>query len=105
MQGQCILEHFLPFLEHLKTQNIALNGNLRAEIYLGHINLTEIRLAVELFWRVGIAPGKFVMGFGFYGRALTLAAPECLNRAMNPKEPRIRGNAQPLGLPRVLRDQ
>lgn len=43
----------------------------------GHTNLTEIKLAAELFWRVNIPPGKIVMGFGFYGRSFTLANPSC----------------------------
>ena len=39
--------------------------------------MTEIKLAVELFWRVKIPPSKIVMGFGFYGRSFTLADPSC----------------------------
>jgi chitinase len=46
-------------------------------IVQGHTNLTEIKLATELFWRVGIAPSKIAMGFGFYGRSFTLADPSC----------------------------
>ncbi|KAI5861929.1 hypothetical protein GGS23DRAFT_605878 [Durotheca rogersii] len=46
-------------------------------IVQGHTNLTEIKLAAELFWRVGVPPGKLVMGFGFYGRAFTLSDPDC----------------------------
>lgn len=37
----------------------------------------EIKLAVELFWRVNIPPSKVVMGFGFYGRSFTLASSSC----------------------------
>lgn len=37
-------------------------------IVQGHTNLTEIKLAAELFWRVNIPPAKIVLGFGFYGR-------------------------------------
>lgn len=37
-------------------------------IVQGHTNLTEIKLAAELFWRVNISPAKIVLGFGFYGR-------------------------------------
>ena len=44
---------------------------------LAHSNLTEIKLAVELFWRAGIQPSKLALGFGFYGRAFTLADPTC----------------------------
>ncbi|KAJ5153568.1 uncharacterized protein N7482_010046 [Penicillium canariense] len=46
-------------------------------IVQAHTNLTEIKLANELFWRVGIPPAKLVMGFGFYGRSFTLANPDC----------------------------
>lgn len=47
-------------------------------IVQGHTtNLTEIKLAAELFWRVDIPPAKIVMGFGFYGRSFTLADPSC----------------------------
>lgn len=42
-----------------------------------HTNLTEIKLAAELFWRVNIPPSKIALGFGFYGRAFTLADPSC----------------------------
>lgn len=43
----------------------------------GHTNLTEIQLAAELLWRVGISPAKVVMGTGFYGRSFTLSDPSC----------------------------
>ncbi len=46
-------------------------------IVQGHTNLTEIKLATELFWRVNIPPAKIVMGFGFYGRSFTLADSSC----------------------------
>ena len=45
-------------------------------IVQGHTNLTEIKLAAELFWRVSIPPAKIVMGFGFYGRSFTLTNPK-----------------------------
>lgn len=43
----------------------------------GHTNLTEIKLATELFWRAKIPPAKIVMGFAFYGRSFTLSDPSC----------------------------
>jgi chitinase len=46
-------------------------------IVQAHTNLTEINLAAELFWRVNIPPSKLALGFGFYGRAFTLADPSC----------------------------
>ncbi|KAG6039144.1 hypothetical protein E4U41_003160 [Claviceps citrina] len=46
-------------------------------IVQGHTNLTEIKLAAELFWRVKIPAHKIALGFGFYGRAFTLSSPSC----------------------------
>lgn len=46
-------------------------------IVQAHTNLTEIKLAADLFWRVNIPPEKIVMGFGFYGRSFTLADKSC----------------------------
>ncbi|RAH68797.1 glycoside hydrolase family 18 protein [Aspergillus aculeatinus CBS 121060] len=46
-------------------------------IVQAHTNLTEIKLAADLFWRVNIPPEKLVMGFGFYGRSFTLADKSC----------------------------
>ena len=37
----------------------------------------EIKLAAELFWRVGISLADLVLGFGFYGRSFTLADSLC----------------------------
>ncbi|KAH9999574.1 hypothetical protein F4779DRAFT_635983 [Xylariaceae sp. FL0662B] len=42
-----------------------------------HTNLTEIERAAELLWRVGVTPDKVSLGFGFYGRAFTLADSGC----------------------------
>lgn len=46
-------------------------------IVQGYTNLTEIKLAAELFWRVKIPAYKIALGFGFYGRVVTLANPSC----------------------------
>lgn len=46
-------------------------------IVQGHTNLTEIKLAMELFWRVQIPPVDISMGFGFYGRSFQLSDPSC----------------------------
>ncbi|KAL1614362.1 hypothetical protein SLS54_009789 [Diplodia seriata] len=46
-------------------------------IVQGHTNLTEIKLATELLWRVGIAPAKVVLGVGFYGRSFELKDAGC----------------------------
>lgn len=52
-------------------------GNPIGSIVQGHTNLTEIKLATELLWRVGVPPSKVVLGFGFYGRSFTLADASC----------------------------
>ncbi|OAA37536.1 symbiotic chitinase [Beauveria brongniartii RCEF 3172] len=44
---------------------------------LAHTNLTEIALAAELLWRVGVKPSQVSLGFGFYGRAFTLQDSSC----------------------------
>ena len=44
---------------------------------LAHTNLTEIDLALDLFWRVNVDPGKLVLGLGFYGRSFQLADASC----------------------------
>ncbi|EGX92282.1 bacteriodes thetaiotaomicron symbiotic chitinase, putative [Cordyceps militaris CM01] len=44
---------------------------------LAHTNLTEIDLALDLFWRVGVAPSSIVLGLGFYGRSFTLSDTSC----------------------------
>ena len=42
-----------------------------------HTNLTEIDIALDLFWRAGVDSSKVVMGQGWYGRSFTLADPSC----------------------------
>ncbi|KAG8160926.1 hypothetical protein KVR01_009190 [Diaporthe batatas] len=44
---------------------------------LAHTNLTEIGLALDLFWRNEVDPGKLNLGLGFYGRSFQLADPSC----------------------------
>lgn len=44
---------------------------------LAHTNLTEIDLALDLFWRNKVDPSKINMGIGFYGRSFQLADPSC----------------------------
>ena len=53
--------------------NLCLSGN----VIHPHTNLTEIKLAAELLWRVGVRPDQVSMGFGFYGRSYTLSDPSC----------------------------
>lgn len=44
---------------------------------LGHTNLTEIDLALDLFWRNDVSPSKIVLGTGFYGRSFRLESGSC----------------------------
>ncbi|KAF2223854.1 hypothetical protein BDZ85DRAFT_296016 [Elsinoe ampelina] len=44
---------------------------------LAHTNLTEIDLALDLFWRNNIPPEDIVLGIGFYGRSFKLADKNC----------------------------
>ncbi|KAJ6194672.1 hypothetical protein J3E72DRAFT_198535 [Bipolaris maydis] len=44
---------------------------------LGHTNLTEIDLALDLLWRNDVSPSKIVLGTGFYGRSFRLEDPKC----------------------------
>lgn len=46
-------------------------------IVKAHTNLTEIRLAAELLWRVGIMPEQVSLGYGFYGRSFELSDMNC----------------------------
>ncbi|KAI0443525.1 carbohydrate-binding module family 18 [Xylaria telfairii] len=42
-----------------------------------HTNLTEIRNALDLFWRNDVPANKLNLGFGFYGRSFQLSDPTC----------------------------
>ncbi|GAP85921.1 putative glycosyl hydrolases family 18 protein [Rosellinia necatrix] len=44
---------------------------------LAHTNLTEIKLALDLFWRNGVEAEKLNLGLGFYGRSFQLSDPTC----------------------------
>ncbi|KAF5980123.1 glycoside hydrolase family 18 protein [Fusarium bulbicola] len=44
---------------------------------LGHTNITEIDLALDLFWRNDIPPSDIVLGIGLYGRSFKLENPAC----------------------------
>ncbi|KAJ4152982.1 hypothetical protein LMH87_009497 [Akanthomyces muscarius] len=44
---------------------------------LSHTNLTEIDLALDLFWRAKVKPSSIVLGLGFYGRSFTLSDNNC----------------------------
>ena len=44
---------------------------------LAHTNLTEIKQALDLFWRNDVKPDKLNLGVGFYGRSFQLSDPSC----------------------------
>ncbi|KAI1774392.1 hypothetical protein F4818DRAFT_442540 [Hypoxylon cercidicola] len=76
------LPNLIKYADWINLMTYDLHGvwdrdNPIGDIVQGHTNLTEIKLAAELFWRVGVPPSKLVMGFGFYGRSFTLADPSC----------------------------
>ncbi|EAW17011.1 putative chitinase [Aspergillus fischeri NRRL 181] len=53
------------------------SNNPIGSIVQAHTNLTEIKFATELLWRTKLSPSEIAIGFGFYGRAFTLADPSC----------------------------
>lgn len=44
---------------------------------LAHTNLTEIKGALDLFWRNGVKADQINLGVRFYGRSFQLADPSC----------------------------
>lgn len=42
-----------------------------------HTNLTEIQLAAQLLWRVGVKPEQVTLGYGCYGRSFELSSSSC----------------------------
>ncbi|BCR84335.1 uncharacterized protein ACHE_11737S [Aspergillus chevalieri] len=52
-------------------------NNPIGSIVQGHTNLTDIKKAASLLWRVGIKPSQIALGFGFYGRSFELSDPTC----------------------------
>lgn len=44
-----------------------------------HTNMTEIKEALDLFWRVGVDPSKVVLGTAFYGRSFTISDLDCVS--------------------------
>lgn len=41
--------------------------------------MTEIKSALDLFWRMSVPAGKINLGLGFYGRSFTLTNPKCID--------------------------
>jgi GH18 family chitinase len=57
----------------------------------GHTNLTEIDLALQLFWRNNISPSIINLGLAFYGRTFELSDPSCTTPGCGFKGPGPKG--------------
>ena len=68
---------FLPLHYSLTPPQYRDRNNPIGAIAQAHTNLTEIKLATQLLWRVGVDPKQVVLGYGFYGRSFELASPSC----------------------------
>ncbi|KAJ5964997.1 uncharacterized protein N7479_004873 [Penicillium vulpinum] len=76
------LPSMVKYVDWINVMSYDLHGvwdsdNPIGSIVQGHTNLTEIKSALDLFWRVKIPPAKVVLGIGFYGRAFTLQDKSC----------------------------
>ncbi|KAL2813347.1 hypothetical protein BDW59DRAFT_167530 [Aspergillus cavernicola] len=56
-----------------------------------HTNLTEIEMALDLFWRNDINPNKIILGLAFYGRSYKLQTPLCAEPGCEWKDPGAKG--------------
>ncbi|KAM0546636.1 hypothetical protein ACHAPJ_010774 [Fusarium lateritium] len=71
-----------PYVDWINLMSYDLHGTWDSENPIGsqvlaHSNLTEIDLALDLFWRVGVKPQNIVLGLGFYGRSFKLKSSSC----------------------------
>ncbi|EKG15792.1 Chitin-binding type 1 [Macrophomina phaseolina MS6] len=80
------LRHFdlkaVDYVDFINVMSYDLHGvwdrdnPIGSNIY-GHTNLTEMKLAFDLFWRNDVPANKLNMGLGFYGRSFQLEDPAC----------------------------
>ncbi|KAF6515930.1 hypothetical protein HZS61_004671 [Fusarium oxysporum f. sp. conglutinans] len=71
-----------PYVDWINLMSYDLHGTWDSDNPIGsqvlaHSNLTEIDLALDLFWRVGVKPQNIVLGLGFYGRSFKLKSSSC----------------------------
>ncbi|KAL6229317.1 hypothetical protein BDW75DRAFT_245845 [Aspergillus navahoensis] len=58
---------------------------------LAHTNLTEIEMALDLFWQNHVSPSKIVLGLAFYGRTYEMETPLCFRPGCEWKSPGPKG--------------
>ncbi|KAJ4386833.1 hypothetical protein N0V93_009731 [Gnomoniopsis smithogilvyi] len=76
------IENMYPYADWINLMSYDLHGVWDSSDPIGnqvlaHTNLTEIDLALDLFWRAGVDPSAIVLGLGFYGRSFTLEDSSC----------------------------
>ncbi|KAF3286577.1 hypothetical protein TWF970_008429 [Orbilia oligospora] len=76
------LEKIHPNVDFINVMSYDLHGiwdstNPIGPQVLGHTNMTEIDLALDLFWRTNVPSSKVHLGFGFYGRSFKLKNSRC----------------------------
>ncbi|KAK6345772.1 hypothetical protein TWF718_007678 [Orbilia javanica] len=78
------LEKIHPNVDFINVMSYDLHGiwdstNPIGAQVLGHTNMTEINLALDLFWRTKIPSNKIHLGFRFYSRSFKLKNSGCSN--------------------------
>ncbi|KAF3112314.1 hypothetical protein TWF706_010901 [Orbilia oligospora] len=76
------LEKIHPNVDFINVMSYDLHGiwdstNPIGPQVLGHTNMTEIDLALDLFWRTNVPSSKVHLGVGFYGRSFKLKNSRC----------------------------
>ena len=81
------LQHFdikasASYVDWISVMSYDLHGTWDANDPIGnhvlaHTNLTEIKDALDLFWRNNVPATKLNLGLGFYGRSFQLTDPGC----------------------------